>query len=259
MHKGPVKVGDGLVLTVCHLRVAIPSSEHISRHFEIWRDEVLAAIAAVAALLDDRLAQQEVLEDLIVFDAEGVEPLAMLDMSTRVRDFPPTKRATSAQHQGLRKLADWSSDAQTPSHVAARWYLRATGAGPTPDAIVYLWIALEALVPARSGGKSSDVKGVEDALRTAGADPSTWEPTIGRCAGLRARIVHHGEEQPEFLAEGFYALEAAVRILLRKELDILAESWPPEVHVTNLKWPLSAIAERLKGQARVTMRRVEDD
>ncbi len=255
MHKGSVAVGEGLVLTVCHLSVTVPD-EHMSRHFQLWRDEVLGAVAAVAAMLDDRIAQQEVLEDLVVFDADGLEPVAMVDMAARVRDFPLTKRVVSAQHAGLRKLADWPSDAQTPSHVAARWYLRATHAGPTPDAIVFLWIALEALVPAKGGGKSTDVKGVEDALSAAGADPSTWEPSIGRCAGLRAKIVHHGEEQPELLAEGFYALEAAVRILLRKELGVLAESWPPEVHATTLRWPLSEVAERLRAKTRVTMRRV---
>lgn len=259
MHKGSVEVGEGLVLTVCHLPVTIPTGEHLSRHFEMWRDEVLAATAVVAALLDDRIAQQEVLEDLVVYDSAGAEPVGMLDMSARVRTFPPTKRVTSAQQAGLQKLTNWASDSQTPSHVAARWYLRAVSSGPTPDAIVHLWIALEALVPAQGGGKSSDVKGVEDGLSAAGFDPSTWSPSIGRCAGLRARIVHHGEEWPELLAEGFYALEAAVRILLRKELDVLAEAWPAEVHSTNLKWPFSQLAERLMPHATTSMRRVEDD
>ncbi len=70
---------------------------------------------------------------------------------------------------------------------------------------------------------------------------------------------HHGEEQPELLKEGFYALETAVRIVLRKELGIQAESWPAGVHDTNLKWPMSAVAERLSGLSQVNMRRVEDD
>ncbi len=128
-HKGPVIVGDGLVLTVCHLPVTIPTGKHMSPYFEMWRDEVLAAIAVVAVLLDERIAQEEVLEDLIVLDSAGLEAVAMVDMSTRVRHFAPTKRVASAQHLGLRKLADGPNDAQTPSHVAARCYLRATGAG----------------------------------------------------------------------------------------------------------------------------------
>lgn len=259
MHRGPVEVGNGLHLTLCQLRVTIPSEEHLSSALALWRDEAIAAIAMVAAMLDERIAQQELLEDLVVFDDASMEPLVMVDTNTRVRDFQPSKAVTNAQRAGLHKLAAWTSDAQTSPHVAARWYLRAAHAGPTPDAIVYLWIALEALVPPRGKGQSSDVRGVEEALTAANADPSTWSPSIGRCAGLRAQIVHHGEEQPELLAEGYYALETAVRILLRQELDVNAESWPPEVHVSNLKRPFLALADRLKAHARVTMRMIDDE
>ncbi|MGY1651709.1 hypothetical protein [Geodermatophilus sp. SYSU D01119] len=258
MHRGPVILGEGLHLTICHLKVIVPAEEHVGLSLELWRDEALAAIAVVAAMLDDRVAQQEVFEDLMVFDASGQTPMGMLDTAVRIRDFAPTKAVTRAQAQGLQKLANWDSSAQTSTHVAARWYLKATQAGPTPDAIVYLWIALEALIPAKGRGKSSDVKGVEDALTQAGADPTTWVPSIGRCAGIRADIVHHGQEQPELLSEGFYALETAVRIILRHRLDIQAESWPPEVGQTNLRLPFQKLADRLKAQARVTMRLVQD-
>ncbi len=258
MHRGPVVVGDGLYLTLCQLKVTVPANEHIGASLELWRDEVLAAIALVVTMLDDRIAQREVLEDLVVLDATGTQPVAMLDSYVRLRDFPPAKGFTPAQESGLAKLADWASDTQTPVHVAARWYLKATHAGPTLDAIVYLWIALEALVPPKGKGKSTDVAGVEQALTRAGADPATWSPTIGRCAGIRGAIVHQGEEQPLLLVEGFYALEAATRILLRHEVDLLEESWPPEVHATNLKSPFREIAEHLRNELRVTMRLVED-
>ncbi len=95
-------------------------------------------------------------------------------------------------------------------------------------------------------------------MRSAGADPATWSPSIGRCAGIRGKIVHHGKEQPDLLAEGFYALEAAVRLLLRNDLDLHAESWPLNVHISNLKRAFLKLADRLAERARVTMRVVED-
>lgn len=259
MHRGSLQVGEGLHLSLCLLPVAIPREEHLAASLRRWRDEVQAAIAVVAALLDDRVAQEVLLEDLIVFDEAGREPVAMLDSSVRVRHFPSMKAATAQQRAALDRLAHWKSDVQAEEHVAARWYLRAAQSGPTPDAIIYLWVALEALVPARSKGSSSDVKGVEAALRSAGADPARWTPSVGRCAGLRAQIVHHGLEQPELLSEGFYSLEAMVRLLLRHRLGVDSDSWPLAVTETNLAWPFRPIAARLAHRARTTMRLIQDD
>jgi len=258
MHRGPIAVGEGLALTVCVLPVTIPIDAHVGTAFDVWRDEVRAAIAMVAVMLDDRVAQQEVLEDLIVFNDDSTKPIGMLDMALRVRSFPSTKVISSAQRRGLAKLAKWESQAESPNHVAARWYLRATNAGPTPDAIVYLWIALEALAPAQGKGKSSDVRGVEELIKQAGADPSDWTPSVGRCAGIRAEIVHHGKEEPTLLLEGFYSLEAMVRFLLRYRLDILEESWPLNVNKTNLTPPLGKIADRISRKARTTMKLIHD-
>lgn len=246
MHRGPVEVGDGLILTLCALPVVMPANEHVGVHLDAWRDEVRAAAAMVAVLLDDRVAQQEVLEDVVIFDSTGAQPISMLDTAVRVRDFPPTKAVTGVQRAGLDKLAAWNSEGESAEHVAARWYLRAAQAGPTPDSIVYLWIALEALIPARGKGRSTDVSGVEDALREAGADPTQWTPSVGRCAGIRGEIVHHGKEQPKLLSDGYYSLEAMVRLLLRHRLGVDAEAWPLNIQETNLKRPFRKVAERLK-------------
>ncbi len=259
MHSGVVEVGDGLCLTLLLLPVTIPPQEHIAGALHRWRDEVLASVATVAVLLDDRVAQERVLEDVIVLDASGNQPVASLDISTRVRHFPPAKAVTQTQLSGLQILTEHDSEAQTPEHVAARWYLRAAQAGPTPDAIVHLWIALEALVPARGAGRSSDVAGVEDALREAGSDPADWQPSVGRCAGLRAEIVHHGKEQPDLLSEGYYSLETMVRLLLGHRLGIGEHAWPAVVSETNLRWPFRRVSERLAQELRTTLRRVQDE
>lgn len=88
MHKGPLEVGEGLALTVCVLPVTLPINAHVGLPFDVWRDGVRAAIAMVDVMLDDRVAQQEVLEDHVVFnDARRTKPIHTLDMALRVRSF----------------------------------------------------------------------------------------------------------------------------------------------------------------------------
>jgi len=255
MHRGPVEVGAGLALTLCVLPVTVPVNAHVEPALAVWRDEVRAAIAMVAVMLDDRVAQQEVLEDLVVLNDDRTKQIGMLDRAPRVRNFPPSKVILAAQRRGLGKLATWESEAESADHVAARWYLKAANAGPTPDAIVYLWIALEALAPARGKGRSTDVKGVEELIRQAGVEPSDWPaPDVGRCAGIRGEIVHHGKEEPALLHDGFYSLEAMVRLLLRYRLGVLDESWPLNVNKTNLPPPYDKIAEQRMSQKPWTSR-----
>lgn len=259
MHRGPVLVGDGLILTVCELPVRIPPHKHLATQFEIWHDEVVAAVGVLVAMLDDRVAQQEIFEDLIVVEGPQANATTVIDCSRRVRSFVPTKVITSTQRDGFNKLASWASQDDSAVHVAARWYLRGAQAGPTPDAIVNFWIALEALVPPKSKGRTTDVKGVEGALRNAGWEPGSWDPSIGRCAGLRAKIVHQGEDQSEGLHQVFYALESAVRIVLRYQLNMLGESWPVNVGQTNLPRPLTKLAEQFHSNPRTTIRLIEDE
>lgn len=110
---------------------------------------------------------------------------------------------------------------------AGRWYLRAVQSGPTPDAVVFLWIAMEALAPPTGKGDSRpEVRRVEETLTEAGLALDQLELSVGRLAGLRADVVHKGMEQPELLYAGFYELEALARLPLRHRLGGVQGAWP---------------------------------
>jgi hypothetical protein len=145
MHQGYLQVGEGLQLTLAELPVVVPRSQHIQGALARWRDQVLAAVSMLAALLDERVAQRELLEDLIVYDSTGSRPWASVDTGVRVRDFLPRNRVLTKQRQLLEQLASFDMSQERAELGAGRWYLRAVQSGPTPDAVVFLWIAMEAL------------------------------------------------------------------------------------------------------------------
>jgi hypothetical protein len=258
MHQGYFQVGDGLQLTLAELPVAVPRSEHIHYALVRWRDQVLAAISILAAVLDERVAQRELLEDLIVYDSTGSRPWAAVDNLVRVRDFLPKKRVLSEQRlllEGLKEL-DLSHDGSELG--AARWYLRAVQSGPTPDAVVFLWIAMEALAPPTGKGDTrSEVRLVEDALEKAGLAVDQLELPVGRLAGLRGDIVHKGIEQPALLHEGFYELEFLTRLLLRHRLGVAEAGWPLTPNQSMLVPWLQGVEQWLRARPKTTMRRAD--
>jgi hypothetical protein len=129
--------------------------------------------------------------------------------------------------------------------------------GPTPDAFVFLWIAMEALAPPTSKGDTrSDVRRVEEALTEAGVALDQLELSIGRLAGLRADIVHKGIEQPELLHAGFYELEALARLLLRHRLGVVEGAWPLVPGDSMLRPGLQGVERWLRDRSKTTMRRV---
>jgi hypothetical protein len=229
MHQGYLQVGQGLQLTLAELPVVVPRSQHLQGGLAQWRDQVLTAVSILAAVLDERVAQRELLEDLIVYDSTGSRPWAAIDIGVRVRDFLPKKRALSQQWQLLEQLASFDLSQERAELGAGRWYLRAVQSGPTPDAVVFLWIAMEALAPPTGKADTRpEVRRVEEALTEAGLalDQLELPVSIGRLAGLRADVVHKGMEQPELLYAGFYELEALTRLLLRHRLGIVQGACP---------------------------------
>ena len=247
MDQGMLEVGDGYHLTVCQLEVTIPRD--LTHALNVWRDEALGAVSVVVSLLDERVAQEELAEDLLVFDEGGVEAVAVVDQVTKLRKFPSTTKVIRAHQSALRTLADLDLSADDPRLAAGRWYLRAAQAGPTADAIVFLWIALEALAKPRYGDKltkeekrRTDVAWVELAIRGAGLDPDEVQPDIGRLAGLRAAVVHGGVEEPPLMHEGFRMLEQLARLLLRHRLETGRYGWPLSPDANNLRSPLREIA-----------------
>jgi hypothetical protein len=185
----------------------------------VWRDQVLAAIGLVASVLDERIAIEELFEDLVYLSGNDV--VGTGDMRARVRHRLPFS-VTDVERKALDEIGTIDLPAAgSELSSAARWYLRGTQSGPTADGVLFLWIAIEALTPARS----TDPKTVEAMLTAAGWDVSVHEVSVGRLAGLRAQIVHGGIEAPALLQEGYYHLEAIARVLIRYASG-LDSTWP---------------------------------
>lgn len=165
-----VEVGGDSWLTICQLAVTIPRD--LTSAMPVWRDQALAATSTVVALLDERIAQEEVIEDLLVLDPAGQNVIAVVDHAERIRTFQAKNRMLPAHRAALAALAPLDLAQENPTLAAGRWYLRAAQAGPTPDSIVFLSIALEALSKppyrtklTRPERKRSDVGWIKHALQ----------------------------------------------------------------------------------------------
>jgi hypothetical protein len=250
MDQNVLELAAGYRLTICTIEVTVPDDLVVA--MREWRDEALAAVSFVVALLDERIAQELLAEDVLLFDDAG-EPKGVADQVVQVRRFVPSQRVVEEHRQVLDDLRLQAPAANSPMVAAGRWYLRAAQSGVTPDAVVFLWIALEALTKPTYGTKLtsadrklSDVDWVERGLRQAGLDPAQVEPSVGRLAGLRAEIVHGGVESPALLRDGYYALEVLVRLLLRHQLGTGRFGWPVVPGTSNLKRPLAQAAKALQ-------------
>ena len=259
MDQDVIELAAGYSITVCTIDVVVPAD--LVTAMREWRDEVLAALGFVVAILDERIAQEVLADDLLLFDDAG-EPIGVADLVQQVRTFTPTQRVLEEHRRVLADLASRDAGADDPLVAAARWYLRAAQGGETPDSVVFLWIALESLSKPRFGTKLtkpqkkvSDVEWVEQALKEAGVDPNVIKPDIGRLAGLRAEIVHGGVESPALLEEGFRVLEALTRVLLRHRLATGPMGWPAVPSQPNLVSPLRELSILLSRFPRTKWRR----
>jgi hypothetical protein len=246
MDQDVIAVAAGYRITVCTIDVTLP--EDLITGMREWRDEVLAAVGFVVAVLDERIAQEVLAEDLLLFDKAG-KPVGAADHVQQVRAFAPRQRVLEEHRDILAQLAATDPGAADPVVAAARWYLRAAQGGRAPDSIVFLWIALEALSKPRFGTKLSkpekklsDVEWVEQALTEIGIDPAAINPTVGRLSGLRAEVVHGGVENPALLGEGYGVLEALTRALLRHRLGTGPMGWPAFPGQPNLVSPLRELS-----------------
>jgi hypothetical protein len=212
-----VQVGEGHWLTLVEVEIndyAGASKETIS----VARQRAESAVAFVAAILDERVGQEMLAENLLIFDEE--EPIAVADLRELVRNYPPFE-ARETECDALAALGGL----RLSRHVetAARWYLRGVQAGPSVDGVIFLWFAVEALTG------SSKKKPIEEALRTAGRDPADQGLTVGELHGLRSSFVHdRPDSKPppgNKVKQGFYDLEAMVKTLLRHELGVHS-TWP---------------------------------
>jgi hypothetical protein len=213
-----IEVGVNEVLTICQIRSAPP--DHLGSAISNWREEARSSLGILAAALDERVAIEERFEDVITTH-EG-SPIGSADSRLRLRTFLPFD-VTAEERQSLAELAELRASELVPLSEASRWYLKAAQEGPTADAIVYLWIAVEALTP----HKKTSPKTVEAMLVIAGFNPD-WlgDVSIGHLAGLRADIVHKGARQHPLIVDGYYRLETIVRVLIRNAAGV-SSSWAP--------------------------------
>jgi hypothetical protein len=237
-----VEIGAGIPKCVWH--VPFDVSGNLVIDLAVMRQRTLGSVGALSALLDERIALEELFEDALLVNPRDEEQVTTADLTPRVRNFLP--RVFSETEEQLVENHPESSDVPPTTAVAARWYLRGAQAGPTLDSIVSFWIAIEALVP--EGGKKTD-KQVEDALRDAGTDLATLPISVGRLYGLRGQIVHRGLEDPPLLREGHYVLETIVRTLIRHRMGV-SSSWPEEVDLNDWPEPVKSLIEWLRPRSR---------
>lgn len=214
-----VEVGHGVPLTLAEIEAPLPAN--LSPAIDAWYAECFAALGLVAVVLDERVAQRPVLEDVVVFDEAGTKVVGAIDARMRLRHFLP-RNYTETESAAMTELAGGVAPEVAG---AARWYLRAAQLGPVADAIVYLWIAIDALLDTEG---SRVVPALRDKLGEIGFVVQSLPIPLGPLYGLRGDIVHKGQEQPANLREGFYELEAITRTLLRDALGIVS-SWPVQV------------------------------
>lgn len=215
IHGAPV--GEGHWLTLVEVEIddyAGASKETIAEA----RQHAESAIALVASILDERVGQEMLAENLLIFDDE--KPVAVADLRELVRNYLPFE-ARETEHDALAALGDLELSRQ--AETAARWYLRGVQAGPSVDGVIFLWFAVEALTG------TSKKKPIEKALRGAGRDPADQGLTVGELHGLRSSFVHDRPDSDpppvEKVRQGFYDLEAMVKTLLRHELGVHS-TWP---------------------------------
>lgn len=239
-------VGNTEYITLARLPVSVPKD--VLQAMDDWLAEVLGAVGLLVCLFDERVAQQLVLQDLLLVDQTG-EVVAALDYVPRLRTFQPTSRVLASH---IREISDLRLNGPERFYTgAARWYLRAAQLGPTVEAILFHWIALEALSRPPEGTKltrseksRTQVQWVETAVQEAGITLSDLGITIGRLADLRARIAHKGIESHDLVSPAYYQLEALNRLLLRHRFG-MKSGWPIWPSRNMLRAPLGAIAQLL--------------
>ncbi len=216
------QVGHGRHLTIGLWRFTLDKT-NMARLLTISSRKVTAAAGVLAALTDERFAVEVLGENVLVVRDGAVA--GVVDMTTSVRNY---SRAYSMAQVRLVSKAGCHVD--SPVERSARWYLKGAQEGPSPEGIVWLCSAIECLVDpmGRQGKKHFNKASLEQAVLAAGDDPTRFEPDLGTVAGLRARVVHYGEEEPLKLREGYYVLEELCRLLIRNRTNESTD-WPSRV------------------------------
>jgi hypothetical protein len=212
------ELGENEMIAVFTLREA-PVPPELERAFERWRARALAAAGLITAVLDERVAADELFEDALLLRRGAFVGAA--DMRGVVRTYMPFE-VNAADRHAIDQLRSVSLSEVSDVARAARLYRRAALEGPIADAYAMLWVAAEAF----SEHSSPSRKEIEAALVEGGLDPESLPLHVGLLIDLRGRVQHHGLEIDERIRTAFYEMEAVVRALIRHHAQLRGGWWP---------------------------------
>lgn len=139
-----VTVGDALPLTLLEIEDTLLGPS-VDEAIDRWYAEAAGVAGFVSALLDERLFQRPVLEDVVIFDEEGREVIGAADARMRVRHFLPYP---ISDHE-LEALDNLGADVPAGHPGIGRSPLVSSSSSvgsPVADGVVFLWIAVDALL-----------------------------------------------------------------------------------------------------------------
>ena len=232
-----VPVGENDLLTVCQLKRDVPSD--IGSTVNEWRSTVRSALGLLCATLDERIAGEQMFEDLMLL--AGGEPIAGGDVHTEVRTFMPFD-VTDGDREALARLGDQDLALERDVARAAGYYWRGVSEGPSPDGLLWLWLAVDALAKTRKTQKQA----IASALAEVGFDLDWLQVELGRLVGLRGNVAHGRNDDPELLRAGYYDTEGIARALIAGSADIAG--WPAMPTATAFPVPLGPRLAREAGQ-----------
>jgi hypothetical protein len=211
--------GAGALVTVADLDVTV-DEQSLGLHLRSWSKRCSAALGLVAACLDERATHRLLFENLNVFGPDG-SIFGVVDVANSVRSFGPDRLWDDRSRDLLQAV-----EADDPLRTAFRWFLRAVISGPGETGLLMLATTIESLVNDPGAGKSAfDVKRIREAFAKAGGQEDALDLDVGRCAGLRAEVVHKGVEEDSKLRAAWYSLELIARTILRDRL-LYDSPWP---------------------------------
>jgi hypothetical protein len=229
-HMARVLVGDGELLAILSISEdSVPEQPEAA--LLLWRQRTEAAAGVLASVLDERVVGARVFEDAVLL-SDG-ETIGAMDWQERVRSFLPME-VTALDRPALDHLATINLGDGSAVARASRLYRRAAAEGPTADAYVLLYVAMESLLESTQPSKRE----LDALLATAGIDPDGLPQHTGLLIRLRGQIVHEGLEDHERLRVAFYELEAIVRTLIRQVAELRGGWWPTlDIAAYATPWP----------------------
>lgn len=135
-----VGVGDHIAIFSIY-ETPVPESPDTA--FLFWRQRAEAAAGALAAVLDERVVGVRLFEDAVLFSGDSV--IGAMDRQERVRNFLPME-VTALDRPALDQLAGVDLGDGSAVARASRLYRRAASEGPTADAYVLMYVAMESLL-----------------------------------------------------------------------------------------------------------------